>query len=55
MCMRVLRATGEPAISWALRSLAIRIAVCMADGSRRRARKLSTVNSAQAGSIPPSH
>ena len=45
----------EPAISSALRSLAIRIAAATADGSCRSARKLSKVSSVQAGSTPSSH
>src|SRR6516165_4419200 len=52
--IRVLRATGEPAISPTLRSLAIRIAVRAADGSRRSARRLSNVSNVQAGSTPSS-
>ena len=52
---RVLRAIGEPAISSRLRSLAIRIAVRVADGTCRSACKLSNVNSVQAGSTPASH
>jgi hypothetical protein len=53
--MNVLRATAEQAISSALRSSAIRIAVSTADGSCLSALKLSKVSSVQAGSTPSSH
>jgi len=52
---RVFRATAEPMTSSPLRVLEIRIAALSADGSSRRARRMSKASTVQAGSTPASH